>query len=475
MAVGSLGLLLALAVVPAPASAWQEMKKKDGKPRPPEKSQFFALFALPVDPQVAEDDALLKEAKVATDGPALLKFLASHVPTAQDRARLEPLTQDLASKNFKVRDQASKALAKEGPLALAVLRPLLGSGDLELVRRAEQVIAKIEERFTSAQAAAAVRLVRDRKPAGAVPLLLTYLPNAGNDQVEDEVVTTVLALTVEGKKIDPALAAALGDENVARRAVAALVLGREGSANQRAAVRQLLADKDAGVRFRAAQGLLCGRDTSGMPVLIALLADGPFRYAEQAEDLLLRVAGDSAPPAALANNQAARAKGHEAWKQWWQARADKFSLPGDTDLFFVNTRERCLTVTRHFLDSIVKGDFKAFQKSTDVPFNLIGQMSFATREELDNFVRPFLEMAKAEQNKMQMSFKLGKVLTVEEYTKKARPMEGDFLAKLPRAQTRVVWASLLQNGNPQAAGIIIRVTGGRARVIGLGQPGPDQP
>jgi HEAT repeat protein len=474
-----LGLFVALALT-APIAAAQTAEiqeqiekgmKKDKKPRAPEKSQFFALFALPVDPQIAEDEQLLRDGKVASDGPALVKFMSTHIPTDQDRARLDPLITKLGDKSFKVRDLAAKELGKEGPLVLAQLRPLLNGGDLEMVRRAQSIIDEIERRFTSAQTAAAVRLLRDRKPKGAVPVLLNYLPYAANDLIEDEVVTSVLMLTIEEKKIDPALTAALRDPNVARRAAAALVLGREGTAADRTAVRQLLSDKEAVVRFRAAQGLLCGRDKEGVPVLIALLADGPFRYAELAEDLLQRLAGDDSPQTGLTDNAAVRAKGQEVWKQWWQARAAKLDLAkNDTDLFFADTQKRSRDVTRQFLTSILKTDFKMFQKSTDVPFNFANFMSFSTREELDTFFKMAFEDKKGELERQGAAFKVGKVVTVGEYVKKSRPQDRDYLMKMPAIQTRIVHVILISgNGGSreESGGIVVRVHGPRVRVIGL--------
>jgi len=468
-----LGLLLALAVgTTATESRGQVMVKKD-KTQVPQKSQFFALFSFPVDPQIAEDEQLLQESKIAVDGRSLLKFLVSRIPTEKDLARLEPLVKKLSDKSFKIREQAAKDLVAAGPLALPLLRPLQ-SKDLETSQRAEKIIKTIEQRFTSGQTAGAVRLLRERKISGSIPLLLEFLPHAANDIVEDELVMTVLVLTIDQKKIDPALAAALMDPLPLRRSLAALVLGREGSALQRAEVRKLLSDKDASVRFRAAQGLLCARDKSGVAVLVAQLADSPFRYAEQAEDLLQRLAGDKAPQGALADNKAARTKSHEAWKKWWQTEEARFDLAkSDTDLFFSNTQQRCKEVSRQFFNSILKTNFAMFQKSTDVPFNFVGQITFSTRDELDSFFKTVFEGMKDQIQKQNLTFKVGKVVTTEEYAKKAPQREQDYLLKLPSSQTRIVHASVLEGGRDQSFGIIIRVIGPRVRVIGISQPTPN--
>ena len=53
------------------------------------------------------------------------------------------------------------------------------------------------------------------------------------------------------------------------------------------------------VRLRAAQGLLAGKDTAGVPVLIDLLADAGVEVRWQAEELLRWLAVDAAPEAVV--------------------------------------------------------------------------------------------------------------------------------------------------------------------------------
>ena len=65
----------------------------------------------------------------------------------------------------------------------------------------------------------------------------------------------LLALGVRDGKLDPDFDAALRDAAPARRAAAALVLGRHCDAKQRAAVRRVLqGDLYLSVRLRAAEG-----------------------------------------------------------------------------------------------------------------------------------------------------------------------------------------------------------------------------
>src|SRR5439155_2568044 len=118
---------------------------------------------------------------------------------------------------------------------------------------------------------AAARLVALRKPAGAVEVLLDYLPFVDNDTMLNEVQTALTALAMTDGKPDAALVRALGDKLALRRAAAAEALARAGGPEQRAAVRKLLGDADLMVRFRAALALGAVGQKEAVPVLIDLL------------------------------------------------------------------------------------------------------------------------------------------------------------------------------------------------------------
>src|SRR5205085_2028631 len=71
------------------------------------------------------------------------------------------------------------------------------------------------------------------------------------------------------------------------------------------------------VRFRAVQGLLAGRDRAAVVALPGLLSDTPLSLAWQAEELLIRLAGETAPTVNLGGGEAeARAKCKLAWEAW---------------------------------------------------------------------------------------------------------------------------------------------------------------
>src|SRR5262249_12436088 len=155
--------------------------------------------------------------------------------------------------------------------------------------------------------------LRDDPPEGLLPLLLDYLGYADGDEVRGEIARTALVVGVKEGKVDARLTAALKDGSAFRRAAAALVVGRHRTEAQRHDVRDLLKDADAAVRFQAARGLLGARDKAAVPVLIALLADGPPDLSDQADDLLCCVAGAKAPRRKLDDKDDNPLRYRDAW------------------------------------------------------------------------------------------------------------------------------------------------------------------
>jgi hypothetical protein len=97
-------------------------------------------------------------------------------------------------------------------------------------------------------------------------------------------------------------------------------------------VHELLGDIDPGVRFRAAQGLLAGKEKAAVPALVALVGDAPTGLAWKVEDMLRRVAGQHAPNASMGDGSLqARQKYRDAWAAWWRDHAQTVDLAGMDD------------------------------------------------------------------------------------------------------------------------------------------------
>jgi hypothetical protein len=311
--------------------------------------------------EVAADEQLLRGAGLAVDGPGLLRFFSRNTPGPDLLDRARALIKRLGDDDFAEREKASEALAALGAPAVPLLREAARSADVEVARRAAAVLEKVERQTNPALPGAAVRLLGHRRPEGAVAALLAFAPAAQDATLLDDVAAALARAGVREGKADPLLVKALADAAPARRAVAAEALARGKAADQRDAVRKLLADTDSTVRERVALALLGARDKEAVPALINLLGELPRDRRYAVEDALYRVAGDKAPPA----DGDAR-KQQEAWRAWWKAEADKLDL-AKLDL---GGRAAGLTVLTQYMGSVTQGRVTAVDAAGTVRWQI---------------------------------------------------------------------------------------------------------
>jgi HEAT repeat protein len=278
---------------------------------------------------IASDEQLLKLNKIATDNAGLLALLRKHSLTDEELRQVEERIRQLGHGAFKAREDATSALIARGMPALPLLRRATHDRDPEIARRADTCVEAIE-RAQGSQAAlvsAAIRVLAQRKPAGAAAALLTYLPFNENEWAEEEIFRMLKTLGLRDGRLDPAVLTNLHSPEASRRSGAAYVVGRYGDSEQRSVVRTLLTDPDPKVRLWTAQGLLGAGEKSALPTLIALLGEGPIGLASKAEELLSRVAGDLAPHATMSDATAeTRLKARDAWAAWWRDQGQRLDL-----------------------------------------------------------------------------------------------------------------------------------------------------
>jgi HEAT repeat protein len=261
-----------------------------------------------------------------TDGPTLLEELRSRTLSDAERDEVLALIGKLDDVSAEARQKASDGLVAFGPRAAPLLRQAVRRGQPRVAEAAGKCLEEVERDGPNPLPAAAPRLLAMRKPPGAAEALVAYLPFA-EEGVAERVVDALAGAGCAGGKADPALVRALADKVAVRRAGAAEALCKGRATEQLPAVRKLLQDPDAAVRFRTAMVLASLRhEKEAVPVLIALLKDLPMERAWEAEDALLRLADETAPAVALAEGAAARDRCVEAWRAWWRANAAKADL-----------------------------------------------------------------------------------------------------------------------------------------------------
>src|SRR5262245_12634140 len=185
----------------------------------------------------AQDLAVLKGAHLGTDADALVNFFRARTLAEEDRPKIKTLIRDLGSGVYKEREQAAAELLRRGPSVIELLRESAAAGDLEVRRRVDLLVQRIQARdFTPDVHAAVARMLVRRKPASAVTTLLEYLPCADSERALDEVRAALAALVVRDGKVEPAIKAALADAYPIRRATAGEALVQAGADDEKPAV-----------------------------------------------------------------------------------------------------------------------------------------------------------------------------------------------------------------------------------------------
>jgi hypothetical protein len=173
----------------------------------------------------AEEQAL-RSARVGTDDKALLAFLREQVPGPAALARARALVKQLGADEFEEREKAEAALLRLGPIALPFLREAAKrKGDLEVVRRAQRLLAAIKDRGNPDLTRAAVRLLALRRVPGAAEALLELLPGA-DQPIAEEARAALAELAGDARAREKLRAVAASDKGAAGAAArAALGLG----------------------------------------------------------------------------------------------------------------------------------------------------------------------------------------------------------------------------------------------------------
>jgi HEAT repeat protein len=280
------------------------------------------------DEPVRADLAALKAAGEATDNKSLLDFIRKRTVSEALRLKIGGLIRELGHDEYATRTRAQEDLIEIGAPARPQLRAVLNDRDLEIRTRARRALTKIGTAGAEANVvAAATRVLAARKAAGACEVLLDYLPSIEEIDSAEEVAAVLaqLALDKDGKP-EPALLRAMSDKHAVKRWAAAGALARASNNKEhRTTVRKVLEDADPGVRRHVAMALLEAKDRDAVPALIALLSGKSRGDAAAAEDVLVSIAGDSAP-SSEGDTPNARLRYRKAWEGWWNENKEKIDL-----------------------------------------------------------------------------------------------------------------------------------------------------
>jgi hypothetical protein len=289
------------------------------------------------------------------------------------------------------------------------------------------------------------------------------------------VLNALATLGVKDGKIDKLLEDAVKDKQPIRRAAAGLVLGRSGTTDQKKAAEALLTDLDPTIRFRTAQGLLAGHDRAAVPVLCALVGEGPMTVGTRAEELLQCLAGAQPPRTPPFSNDAnLRKRARQIWEEWWKQNAKMDLTKAEVDLAPFNLGLKSRELIRQYGAALMINDLDAMKKTVDFPFLAYGNQEMKTREETDRYI----EGNNLPGRGQQASLVISGMVSIDKYLQgqNIQPPEPKFLNDPARkgsvrAYNVYIMYNPLINPNPgEEFTLYIKVTKDQVKIIGFGQP-----
>jgi len=279
------------------------------------------------DYQLQTAEKTLRERNQPTDAPALLKFFRRRTPGQAQIDALAAKIERLGSATYKERARAAADLVAAGEAARPLLLEVLKSGkaNLEIIRRAELCVRQLQDSEEAGLAAAATRLLAQRKPPQAAQVLLDFLPFAVDTGVVETIQECLPVLALDNGRPDEALLRALNDRRALKRRTAGTALIRAGALPKLPGVRELLRDADLEVRLHIARAMVEAHEKSALPVLIELITLLPSHQVWEVEETLALVAGDDGPNA-FVDSRHAPADVARAWTAWWNAHEATIDL-----------------------------------------------------------------------------------------------------------------------------------------------------
>lgn len=265
--------------------------------------------------QIAQDEKYLQKVGIKSDGVSLLDYFRKRTFQEADPAQLAKLIASLGDEEFVVREKAFQELLVLGPRALAAVKQAESHKDAEVRRRAQEIQQRVEAKADPSIQAAAVRVLGKHKPNGSTAVLLAFVPYA-DPYVHDDLAHSLAQTGVIKSKADDALIAALGDARPIKRALAAQAIVEGKCSDLPLFSKKMLGDPDPEVRLRVSLALTRQKNKEGLSTLVDLLEHFPPEKLWTAEELLIRLAGNDAPPVSLGGDPVSRKKTRDAWAGW---------------------------------------------------------------------------------------------------------------------------------------------------------------
>jgi HEAT repeat protein len=270
-------------------------------------------MTLPAADRETDPDALfLKANGIGPDPAGLLAYLRSMRPGDEQKREILRLIEQLGSRRFQTRSEAARRLTSLAVVAIPELQEATRSADLEVRRRATEILARVEK-VSRPLLIAAVRLVGKRKTPGAAPVLLELLasfPEGYTQRLLREALWQA-----SGAEDGKVLRGAIDSGKPEIRAVALVACERALGRRVLPVARKHLTDREEMVRLAAARVVALHEPRECLGALAGLLNAESLPVRADSVTLLRAITGQRFDYAAH-DEPASRAGAVVRWKEW---------------------------------------------------------------------------------------------------------------------------------------------------------------
>ena len=273
------------------------------------------IFALENEDSLENDTVYLTKAGFSLAPSHLGNWLNRKSKGTFTETEIVKALADLSSSSREIQTQGIMALTSMGPTGRPALRNLENSSEGAVKTLAKNCLDMVGTQSSKTEIAV-IRTLAASSPDLAIRGILEVFPVLDEEATWDFARKTLFELTWKKGAPDPLIIEALSSPSKTQRILAWEMLIPAQKLLPKDLLQKSIKDESPEVRFLIASTLSRNLDSSGIELLIELLPILPENKAQEAEDLLMEIAGDLGPQELIKNKGTPKGNAG-AWKKWW--------------------------------------------------------------------------------------------------------------------------------------------------------------
>ena len=273
------------------------------------------IHALANEDSLETDIVYLTKAGFSLAPTDLGTWLSRKAKSSFTEAEILKALTDLSSTSREIQTQGIMALTSMGPTGRPALRNLENSSEGQVKAIAKTCLEMVGTQSSRTEIAV-IRTLSASSPELAMRGILEVFPILDDEITWDFARKTLFELTWKKGSPDQLILDALASPSKTQRILAWEMLLPAQKLLPKDLLRQNIKDESPEVRFLIASSLSRNLDALGVESLIELLPILPENKAQEAEDLLMELAGDLSPQELMKNKGTPKTNA-TLWKKWW--------------------------------------------------------------------------------------------------------------------------------------------------------------